>query len=150
MDRTWEFFQTGWCDRFHVGVELQQSESEDLLCLLDVMVTRLPEAPFGHSVYRKPTHTDRYFHATSHHHPAQKRSVIDSLIHRTITITGQTPERKSPHISSTKMIRPPHYQFSHSTWLNDRLVKILERQKVKTVFKPATKFFLPSKILAKL
>jgi len=47
-------------------------------------------------VYRKPTHTDRYLHAEPHHHPAYKQSAINSLVHRTFTISDkehlQTPQ----------------------------------------------------------
>jgi len=40
-------------------------------------------------MYRKPTHTDRYLHAESYHHPAQKQSAINSLVHRTFTISDK-------------------------------------------------------------
>ena len=36
----------------------------------------------GHKVYRKPTHTNLYLQQSSHHHPANKQSVLTSLIHR--------------------------------------------------------------------
>lgn len=30
----------------------------------------------SHTVYRKPTHTGRYLHALSNHHPSQKHGII--------------------------------------------------------------------------
>lgn len=33
-------------------------------------------------VYRKPTHLDRYLNANSHHHPAQKIAVLNTLVHQ--------------------------------------------------------------------
>ena len=36
----------------------------------------------GHSVYRKPTHTNRYLNANSHHHPSQKQGLIKTLVKR--------------------------------------------------------------------
>nr|XP_023028757.1 uncharacterized protein LOC111516897 [Leptinotarsa decemlineata] len=45
------------------------------------------ETPFhSYTVYRKPTHTNRYLNANSHHHPAQTNSVLNSLIHRSINL----------------------------------------------------------------
>ncbi|KYN34040.1 hypothetical protein ALC56_11636, partial [Trachymyrmex septentrionalis] len=35
------------------------------------------------------THTDRYLHAESHHHPVQKRSAINSLVYRVFTISDK-------------------------------------------------------------
>ncbi|XP_011859918.1 PREDICTED: uncharacterized protein LOC105557319 [Vollenhovia emeryi] len=53
---------------------------------LDVLVRRNEDGTLSH-VYRKPTHTDRYLHANSHHHPAQKNSVISSLVYRALSIS---------------------------------------------------------------
>ncbi|XP_076220960.1 uncharacterized protein LOC143174252 [Nomia melanderi] len=44
------------------------------------------DGTLGHQVYRKPTHTDRYLNASSHHHPAPKDSVIRSLVNRALKI----------------------------------------------------------------
>ncbi|XP_063932675.1 uncharacterized protein LOC135144579 [Zophobas morio] len=71
----------------HLDIQFtMEVETNNCLPFLDVMVTMLPDGQLGHSVYRKPTHTDRFLDTTSQHYPAQKRSVIDSLIHRATTI----------------------------------------------------------------
>jgi hypothetical protein len=36
----------------------------------------------GYKVYRKPTHTNLYLNAKSHHHPSNKQAVLSTLIHR--------------------------------------------------------------------
>lgn len=36
------------------------------------MVTRKPDRTVVHTVYQKPTHTDRYLNTGSNHHPSQK------------------------------------------------------------------------------
>lgn len=59
-----------------------ETEQNGQLPFLDVLVTRRPDGTLGHSVYRKPTHTNRYLHADSHHHPATKRGVLSTLAHR--------------------------------------------------------------------
>ena len=43
----------------------------------------------GHKVYRKPTHTNLYLHQKSHHHPANKHSVLSSLVHKAKTLCDQ-------------------------------------------------------------
>ncbi|XP_046382342.1 uncharacterized protein LOC124153288 [Ischnura elegans] len=45
------------------------------LPFLDVLVQRGMNGSLRHTAYRKATHTDRYLHAHSHHHPQQKSSV---------------------------------------------------------------------------
>ena len=40
------------------------------------------DGSLGNKVYRKPTHTNLYLHQNSHHHPANKQSVLASLILR--------------------------------------------------------------------
>jgi hypothetical protein len=57
-------------------------ESNDRLAFLDVLVYKRDNGTLGHTVYRKPTHTDRYLNADSHHHPAQIASVAHTLVER--------------------------------------------------------------------
>nr|XP_060622650.1 uncharacterized protein LOC132769734 [Anolis sagrei ordinatus] len=59
-----------------------EKEKEGRLPFLDVLVIRKPDQQLGHTVYRKPTHTDRYLHKNSNHHPSQKRSTIKALADR--------------------------------------------------------------------
>ncbi|XP_018355594.1 PREDICTED: uncharacterized protein LOC108756348 [Trachymyrmex septentrionalis] len=54
---------------------------------LHVLVSKKANGILGHQVYRKPTHTDRYLHAESHHHSSQKQSAINSLVHRAPSLT---------------------------------------------------------------
>lgn len=63
-----------------------ETETNNSLSFLDVLITKSQNS-FTHTVYRKPTHTNRYLHADSHHHPAQINSVLRSLIHRSIQLT---------------------------------------------------------------
>jgi hypothetical protein len=55
-------------------------EQQGTLPFLDVLVKRGPNGSLGHSVYRKPMHTDLYLHAKSEHHPAQKRAMLSTLV----------------------------------------------------------------------
>ena len=53
---------------------------------LDVLLIIQEDGSLGHKVYRKPTHTDRYLHYNSFHHPSIKNSVCKTLINRAKTI----------------------------------------------------------------
>ncbi|XP_045541880.1 uncharacterized protein LOC123723345 [Papilio machaon] len=63
-----------------------EEENEGTLPFLDVLVKREPSGDLVHTVYRKPTHTDRYLRADSHHHPSQLSSVPRTLISHAIRL----------------------------------------------------------------
>ena len=56
-----------------------EMEEEGKLAFLDVLLTKKVDGSLGYQVYRKNTHTDRYVHANSHHHPDQKVGAIQTL-----------------------------------------------------------------------
>jgi hypothetical protein len=64
-------------------------EEDGHLPLLDIDIYRKTDGSLGHKVYRKPTHTNLYLHQLSHHHPANKHSVLSSLIHRARALCDQ-------------------------------------------------------------
>jgi hypothetical protein len=55
-----------------------EREQQSKIEFLDVLVERKPRSSVT-SVYRKPTHTDRYNNFASHHHPRTKTGVISCL-----------------------------------------------------------------------
>ena len=70
----------------------KEVEEEDRLFLLDSTTTRVYEE-IQLSVYRKPTHTDRYLDCNSYHPVQRKRSVVDTLINRARQIPSTESER---------------------------------------------------------
>jgi len=66
-----------------------EKEEDGHLPFLDTDIYRKPGGSLGHKVYRKPTHTNLYLHQNSHHHPANKQSVLASLIHRDKSLCDQ-------------------------------------------------------------
>ena len=64
-------------------------EKDGHLPFLDIHIYRRTDGSLGHKVYRKPTHTNLYLQQNSHHHPANKNSVLTSLIHRAKTLCDQ-------------------------------------------------------------
>jgi hypothetical protein len=59
-----------------------ETESEGHLLFLDLDIYRRPDGSLGHKVYRKPTHTNLYLNAKSHHHPSSILVLLSTLIHR--------------------------------------------------------------------
>ena len=65
---------------------LEMQKEDKTIPFLDVLLVVQEDGSFGHKVYRKPTHTDRYLHYNSFHHPSIKNSVCKTLINRAKTI----------------------------------------------------------------
>ena len=67
-----------------------EKEQDGTLPFMDVLVSRLVDGSMMTSVYRKPTHTDRYLSYNSNHPPHVKRGVIKSLLNRARDISSQS------------------------------------------------------------
>lgn len=141
-----------------------EKEIDRKLPFLDVLVTRKVDGSLGHSVYRIPTHTDRYLNKNSNHHPGQKRAMMKTLINRATRIcephllqaelrhldralqangfTSQEVKRAlHPRNSEqpSRAMQPPATGTVILPYINkvtDRIGKLFRRHNVKTVFKP--------------
>ena len=72
----------------------------------------------GHTVYRKLTHTGRYLHATSHHHPSQKQAMINTLVHRAKQLCEpDSLQDEVNHLKKTMKIN------GYSTWKIDKCLR---------------------------
>ena len=69
-------------------------EEDDRLPFLDTLVHLNDDGSLRLTIYRKPTHTDRYLNFNSNHHIQHKRSVVRSLMHRSNIVTGQSEKIK--------------------------------------------------------
>ena len=67
-------------------MEIEQHNS---IPFLDTLISKPESGPIQHQVYRKPTHTDRYLHYRSFHHPSVTQSVANTLVRRAYTISDQ-------------------------------------------------------------
>ena len=67
---------------------------------------RKEDGSIGHKVFRKSTHTENYLHADSHHHPAQKLGVLNTLAIRALQISDadHLEEEKKHLVSAFKGI----------------------------------------------
>ncbi|XP_041461178.1 uncharacterized protein LOC121412434 [Lytechinus variegatus] len=59
-----------------------ETQRDNSIPFLDVLITKTPSGFPSHQVYRKPTHTDGYLNFRSHHHPSIHQSVADTLVRR--------------------------------------------------------------------
>ena len=64
-----------------------ETEKDGSLPFLDVLLSHESDGSIRSTVYRKPTHTDRYFNV-SHHPLAHKKSAITSLFSRATSLTS--------------------------------------------------------------
>ena len=85
----------------HIKFTMEIEKSEKLP-FLDVLVKKNDDGSLGHAVYRKPTSTNRYLNANSHHHPAQLNAVMTSLIERSIRLSDS--KNLSSEITNLKSI----------------------------------------------
>ena len=103
-----------------------EKESEGKLPFLDVHLEHHRDGSVSTSVYRKPTHTNKYLDFTSHHPLAHKTAVVCTLKHRagalSSTFEAQEKERECVmsallengyprrfiHQSVSTPSRPPH------------------------------------------
>ncbi|CAL8107370.1 unnamed protein product [Orchesella dallaii] len=85
--------------KFTMEVENTNNHS---LPFLDILVTRKEDGSFGHQIYRKPTHSDKYLHFTSAHPLCHKISAIDSLHYRALKLSdAENLKDELNHIKQT-------------------------------------------------
>lgn len=61
-------------------------EEENKIAFLDLWIKRSEDDGLRFSIYRKPTHTDRYITVDSHHHASHKKVAFHSMAFRLINI----------------------------------------------------------------
>ena len=153
-------------NKIHKNIQFtMETEENNKLAFLDVLLTR-NEKSLGHSVYRKPTHTDRYLHRNSNHHPSQKYGIIKTLTERARRICEpKTLNAELEHLKNALMtngyseqeIRKSMRQKRKKTEANnqnqpsgkvflpyiprvtDRIGRLLQKENIKTIYKPTRK-----------
>ena len=61
--------------------KIEERKENNCISFLDTVTTRVHDR-IQVSVYRKPTHTDKYLDFNSHHPAQHKRSVVNTLLDR--------------------------------------------------------------------
>ena len=89
----------------------KEVEQGNRLSFLDTTTTRV-RGRIQVSVYRKPTHTDKYL-GYSYHHPSQhKRTVVNTLLHRGQKIPSTNAERSRERKHVNKVLRDKNYPLT--------------------------------------
>ena len=70
-----------------------ESEAENVMPFLDILIVRKPDGHVKLLVYRKETHTDQYLHFESHHPLQHKLSVIRILFERCQNIVTEKEDQ---------------------------------------------------------
>ncbi|KAI5636520.1 hypothetical protein NE865_10765 [Phthorimaea operculella] len=118
------------------------------------------DGSLAHAVYRKPTHTDRYLHATSHHHPRHLQSVVSTLtkraydlcdaehlddelnhVHKVLVQNGYKGVQrriKNKKAKQPEVNRQPAY-LPYVKGVTDKIGTVLSKGSIKTVFTPLSK-----------
>ncbi len=146
-------------------MEIEQS---GCLPFLDVLIKRNADGTLAHSVYRKPTHTKGYLNAASHHHPSQKNSVVNSLVHRAFLLSDKESLENELKVVSGALLSNGYKNKDVQKCINkyrnpmpsvrkepieaigtvflpfvkgstDKISRLFRKYNVKTVFSPAQK-----------
>jgi hypothetical protein len=136
------------------------------------------DGTLGYKVYRKPTHTNPYLNANSHHHPSSKQALLNTMVHRAhslcdsdslkyeldfLNITfkengynsklvhrAPKPNTKLPKLHD-KPVSTAMLPYFHTTY--NRLSRLLSRHNIKNVALPPKKisiFLRPVKVIVGL
>ena len=69
-------------------------EEDGRLPMLDVVLHRRKDGGINTTIFRKPTHTERYLPFTSHHPYSMKQAVVMALTSRLSYISSELEEEK--------------------------------------------------------
>ena len=86
----------------------KEIEEDNRLSFLDTTTTRV-RGRIQVSVYRKPTHTDKYLDYNSHHPAQHMRSVVNTLLNRAQEIPSTNAERSRERRHVIKVLRDNNY-----------------------------------------
>ena len=85
-------------------------EKDGKLAFLDTEVQRKADKSLSVSVYRKPTHTDQYLNAGSHHLDSVKNSVVSSLFNRAKAITSDLEDLDKEYKRISSVLKANEYK----------------------------------------
>ena len=99
----------------HPSIQFTHELEDGDRCLpfLDVLLYRSEDGSVSTSVYRKPTHTDRYLDFVSHHPIMHKAAVVKTLFSRADTISSCALKLHEEHAHIVCALHYPDQFVSH-------------------------------------
>ncbi|XP_048523240.1 uncharacterized protein LOC125504793 [Dendroctonus ponderosae] len=106
-------------------------EQNHQLAFLDVLVSRQRNR-LDHKVYRKATHTDRYLHNLSNHHPSQKQGIIKTLTDRARKTCGPRHLTTELQHLEKAFFRTVNPSWTSQKLVTDKIRRLLRKSQLKT------------------
>jgi hypothetical protein len=114
-------------------------EKNGMLNFLDVLVKREDDGTFTTSVFRKPTHSDRYLHFSSNHPLQQKLSAVHSLKCRALHYCSNSTllQNELEHLRDTFLLNGfpepwlQHILFNNQTRKSEEQVSLISDEPEK-------------------
>jgi hypothetical protein len=78
-----------WVDILEKTKFTMELEENNNIPFLDVLMTRKQDGTLGYKIFRKKTHTNKYLHGNSHHHPSQNMGVLNTMTIRAARISNK-------------------------------------------------------------
>jgi len=76
-----------------------EKEVNGCLPFLDILISKNKDGSLSHSMFWKKTHTEQYLHAYSHHFPAQKMGVLNTLATHALRISdNESFDKERSHL----------------------------------------------------
>jgi uncharacterized protein (UPF0335 family) len=141
-------------------------EKDNKIPFLDVLISKKTDGTLGHTLYKKPTSTNKYLHPESHHHPSQISGVIKTLSHRaeqicdeknikkekenlttTLKCNGYSERQVRKIIYGNKVTKTrteesenwPVVTLPYVKGTTEKIARLLRKHKIKTAHKPHKK-----------
>ena len=130
-------------NNIHPSIQFTHEMENSNKCLpfLDVLLERNDDGSLSTSVYRKPSHTDRYLDFSSHHPLMHKASVVRSLFNRAKSLSSCAVRLNKENCHILNVLKANHYpkRFIDNSYLTDSHKHSSEETPSKTVFIPYIK-----------
>ena len=108
---------------------MEENKEDGSILFLDTIVKPEVHGGLSITVYRKPTHTDKYLQWDSHHNLSAKFSVINTLSHRANTVCSNPGLLKQ----EKEHLRKALTQCKYPKWALDKVEKRLYRSSIEAI-----------------